>query len=280
MIDNVHFQSLALPGMTIEGYSRAMVQSVWRVPEWNVGFDVGAMPWHFLDTPNWFITHAHLDHLAALPVLVSRRSIMEFPIPTTIHLPEELVDDVRELLDIWERLDRGPQSCTLKGMIAGDEVSISRDHIVKAYAMRHPVPALGYIVWEVRHKLKEEYQGLPGSAIRDLRQSGVAITEEFRTPLLAYTGDTSPVGLDENPDFFEAKVLITEMSFVRPKHPREKIHSYGHMHIDDFIDRAEKFHNDKVIVGHVSSRYEIDETRLAVRDFVPSPLKERLHVWG
>ena len=37
-------------------------------------------------------------------------------------------------------------------------------------------------------------------------------------PLLGFTGDTSPEGLDANPDLYEAKVLITEMSFVAPGH--------------------------------------------------------------
>ena len=38
-------------------------------------------------------------------------------------------------------------------------------------------------------------------------------------PLLAYTGDTSPAGLDAYPPVFEAKILITEMSFIRAKPP-------------------------------------------------------------
>jgi len=280
MIDNCSFQSLKHSGITIEGYSRAMVQSVWRVPEWEIGFDIGALPWTFVPTPTWFITHGHIDHFAALPNLVSRRAVMDLPAPTTIYLPEAIVDDAWDLLKLWERLDRGPQSCTLKGLAAGDEVEVSQNQVVTAFATRHPVPSLGYVVWERRRKLKPEYQGFSGSAIRDLRQSGAAVTDEQRIPVLCYTGDTSPPGLDENPITFEARILITEMSFVRVKHPRDKIHSYGHMHIDDFIERADRFHNELVIVAHVSSRYEIDETRQAIAENVPSPLRERIHVWG
>jgi ribonuclease Z len=280
MIDNAAYQSLQHAGLTIEGYSRALVQSVWRLPELNLGFDAGAMPWRFLDTPVWFITHAHLDHLAALPVLVSRRAIMDLPIPTTIYVPEPIVDQVWEMLRTWEKLDHCSMSCTLKGVAAGDEVAVSRDHFVRAYAMHHPVPALGYIVWERRHKLKPEFQGLPGDRIRDLKLGGVAVTEEQRLPLIGYTGDTRPEGLDDNSDFFAARVLITEMSFVRVNHPREKIHGYGHMHIDDFVERAEKFRNELLIVAHISSRYEIDEAKDAVAKHMPAGLRERMHVWG
>jgi ribonuclease Z len=280
MIDNAPFQSLRHGGITIEGYSRAMVQSVWRIPEWDVGFDVGAVPWNFIATPTWFVTHAHLDHLAGLPSLVSRRTLMDLPRPTVVYVPETVVDDVWAMLKSWEKLDRGPQNCTINGLQAGDEVPLSRDHVVSCFATRHPVPSLGYVVWERRQKLKPEYAGLAGDQIRDLRQSGVAVTEEQRIPMLCYTGDTSPAGLDENPTAYEARILITEMSFVRVNHPREKIHGFGHMHIDDFIERAERFQNELVIAAHVSSRYEIEETKEAVAKFVPERLRQRLHVWG
>jgi ribonuclease Z len=184
------------------------------------------------------------------------------------------------MLKSWESLDQGPMNCTMKGLTAGDEAPISRDQVVKAYAMCHPVPALGYIVWERRHKLKPEYLGLPSDKVRDLKLSGAAVTDEQRVPILAYTGDTSPPGLDDNPDFFRARILITEMSFVRVNHPREKIHSFGHMHIDDFIERADRFENEIVIAAHVSSRYEIAETKEAIARNVPASLRERLHVWG
>ena len=61
------------------------------------------------------------------------------------------------------------------------------------------------MVWDRRNKLKEEYHGLAGDKIRDLRLSGVEVTREVRTPLVAYTGDTSPGGLDNYPPVFEAR---------------------------------------------------------------------------
>ncbi len=280
MIDNSPYYTYKHRELTVEGFSRAMVQSVWRVPELDIGFDVGALPWHFLSTPHWFISHTHLDHLAALPVLVSRRGIMDYPTPTTVYLPKEMVEPAWDMLQVWERLDRGPMNCTLKGLSPGDEVELSRDHVVSAHRMQHTVPALGYVVWERRHKLKPEYQGLPGPKIRDLKDAGTVVTDDVRQPLMAYTGDTNPVGLDENPIFYEVPLLIVEMSFVRVNHRRDNIHAFGHMHIDDFIERADRFKNEKLIVCHISSRYDVEETVEAVREHVPEPLASRIHVWG
>ncbi len=69
MLENLPVKSLPFQGYTIEGYSRAAVQSYWRIPELRVGFDMGGTPWSFMGTQTYFITHAHLDHMAAAPRL-------------------------------------------------------------------------------------------------------------------------------------------------------------------------------------------------------------------
>src|SRR5437868_5552521 len=53
-VDNAPVRSLVHKGLTVEGYSRAAVQTYWRVPELKMGFDLGAQPWSFMSTPNWF----------------------------------------------------------------------------------------------------------------------------------------------------------------------------------------------------------------------------------
>src|SRR5436305_6417096 len=215
MVENAPFLSFQHAGLTIQGYSRAAVQSYWRIPELKIGFDLGAQPWDFMGTPTWFVTHTHLDHVAALPVYVARRRMMRME-PPTLYLPAESIEDVRRLLLVMQRLDRGRMICQLNGLKAGDEVELSRENIVTTFATTHTIPSLGYVVWDRRNKLKDEYVGLPGDKIRDLRLSGVSVTREVRVPLVAYTGDTSPGGLDNNPTVYEAKVLITELSFIRP----------------------------------------------------------------
>jgi ribonuclease Z len=199
--------------------------------------------------------------------------------PPTIYVPHEVQDDVRKLLLIMQRLDRGRQVCNLNGVKAGDTFALSREHVVTVFPTTHTIPSYGYIVWDRRNKLKEEFHGLPGDKIRDLRLSGVEVTQEVRFPLLAYTGDTSPAGLDACPDVFEARVLITELSFVRPSHKRDKIHKYGHMHLDDFIERADRFRNELIICAHLSTRYLAGEVRRIVEAKLPERLRQRVKLW-
>ena len=109
--------------------------------------------------------------------------------------------------------------------------------------------------------------------------SGTPVTREVRIPLVAYTGDTSPAGLDACPDAYKAKILITEMSFIRAAHRRDKIHKYGHMHMDDFIERADRFENELIVAGHLSTRYHPNEVRKTLDNKLPAKLKEKLRLW-
>ena len=278
MLQNLPYKSFKYKELTIEGYSRAAVQSYWRVPELKLGFDLGAQPWDFMGTSTWFITHTHLDHIASLPVYVARRRMMKME-PPVIYLPAHAVEMVEHVLKAFQRLDRGRLPCTIKSVLPGDEIELSRELIVTACATKHTVPSLGFIVWERRKKLKVEYQDLRGDQIRDIRLSGVEVSEERRFPLLAYTGDTSPEGLDNNPTMYEAEVLIAEMTFVAPGHRKEKIHKHGHMHLDDWVERRERFQNQLIIAGHFSTRYHDKQVEHFVHKKLPDMLGGRLQLW-
>ncbi|OWK34875.1 MBL fold metallo-hydrolase [Fimbriiglobus ruber] len=277
-VDNAPYQSLTHAGLTVEGYSRAAVQSYWRVPELKIGFDLGAQPWDFMGTPNWFISHTHLDHIAALPVYVARRRMMKME-PPRVFVPAESYEDVKKFLLILQRLDRGRQTCDLVPVEPGQEIELSRDHVATVFATTHTIPSCGLLVWERRNKLKEEYQGLPGERIRDLRLSGTPVTREVRLPLVCYTGDTSPAGLDNYPPVYEAKILITELSFIRASHRRDKIHKFGHMHLDDFLERADRFKNELIVAAHFSTRYHPTEIYRLLEKKLPPTLQERMRLW-
>src|SRR6202789_1712038 len=127
MLDNAPILKHCHDGLTIEGYSRAAVQSYWRIPELKIGFDLGAQPWDFIGTPTFLGTHTHLDHVAALPVYVARRRMMKME-PPTIYVPAYAVEDIRRLMLVLQRLDRGRMICNLNGVEAGMEIELSRDH--------------------------------------------------------------------------------------------------------------------------------------------------------
>mgnify|MGYP003337299669 CR=1 FL=1 len=277
-VDNAPTMFLHHEGLTVDGYSRAAVQSYWRVGELKIGFDLGAQPWDFMALPRYFISHSHLDHIAAIPSYVARRRMMKMERPT-IYLPDYAVASVDQLLKVISRLDRGRLPCELIPLRENQEVDISRELVVTTHAMKHSIPALGYIVWEKRRKLKPEYATWTGPQIRDARLAGIEVTAETRIPLVAYTGDTSPEGLDRNPDMYRAKILITEMTFLAPDHRKDLIHKDGHMHLNDFVDRKKEFQNEVIICGHFSVRYNKQQILRWLDRALPDRLEGRLKPW-
>ena len=277
-LDDQPVRTLVHKNLTIEGFSRAAVQTYWRIPELKLGFDLGAQPWSFMGTPTWFVSHTHIDHIAGLPAYVARRRMMKME-PPVIYLPEAAVEPIQRLLRQVSRLDRGRLPCELVGTKPGDEIELSRELVVTVSATRHTVPSLGFVVWERRRKLKPEYQHLPGHQIRDLRLGGADVTNEVRVPRLAYLGDSAPEGLDDCPAMYEAEVLIMEITFVAPSHRKEKIHKFGHTHLDDVVERRERFRNERVIAAHFSTRYQPRRIQRHVSKALPDMLGGRLHLW-
>ncbi|NLE38172.1 MAG: metal-dependent hydrolase [Pirellulaceae bacterium] len=278
MIQNLPVKTIRHGELTVEGYSRAAVQTYWRVPELKVGFDLGAQPWSFMGTPIWFISHAHLDHLVALPTYVARRRMMKME-PPTIHLPEHIIEPMQRILRQLSRLDRGRLPCELVPAVPGGEIELSRELVVTVSETCHTVPSLGFVIWERRRKLKPELAGLAGDEIRDRRLSGEEVTNETRFPLVAYLGDSTPAGLDRCPAMYRAKILIMEVTFVAPRHRKDRIHKFGHLHLDDVIERRDRFANELIIASHFSTRYHSNQIRHYVKDALPDMLDGRMHLW-
>ena len=265
-------------GLTIEGFSRAAVQTFWRIPEMKLGFDLGGQPWEFMGTPRWFVSHTHMDHLLALPAYVARRRMMKME-PPVIYLPQQAVEHVRHLLAVFSRLDRGKLPCDLVGLVPGQEVELSRELVVTACKTWHTLPSLGYVVWERRKKLKEEYTSLSEAEIRELALSGAELSRETRFPRVGYLGDSTIRGLDANPEMYECDILIVELTFVAENHRSESIQKFGHCHLDDFLERRGKFKNKLIIGSHFSTRYNDRQIEQAVRERVSDMFDGRLKLW-
>ena len=267
------YRQVKCDSFTVEGYSRAPVMTFWRIPEFKLGFDLGWQPWEFMGIPRYFVSHAHMDHILALPAYIARRRMMDMT-PPTIYIPEQKVGDLRQLLAAFSRLEQSVMPCEIIGVKPGDEIDLSRELLVTVHKTWHTVPSVGYIVWEKRKKLRPEFLELSGDEIRELNQRGVQISYEQRFPRVAFLGDSSSRGLDENPDMYRADVLITEMTHIPQGNDLNPL--AGHMQLDDYVNRREKFQNKKIIASHFSIRYSSREIDTTVREKLPDMLDGRL----
>ena len=139
---------------------------------------------------------------------------------------------------------------------------------------RHRVPTVGYLFSEVKHKLRDEFAGRTGAEIAALARQGVEVTRREEIPLLAYPGDCGVEIFDAAPELFRARVLLIECSFLRPDDV-DRARAYEHLHLQDFLDRAELFRNEAIVLTHFSQRYSNEEIRESLGD-LPPPLSSRV----
>jgi ribonuclease Z len=109
--------------------------------------------------------------------------------------------------------------------------------------------------------------------------SGREVSSEQRIPRIAYLGDSTIQGLDNNPLMYQADILIVEVTFIAPGHRSHKIQKLGHIHIDDIIERRTRFENQLIIAAHLSSRYHAEQVERLVDRTIPDRLDGRLLMW-
>ncbi len=99
-----------------------------------------------------FLTHAHLDHIAGLPMLVDRIFDEHFSEPLTVYAREETIQAVqRHLFNdvIWPDFTRlpSPQNAMLRYRVCAPGETVTIDHRdFHAVDVMHSVPSLGYTV--------------------------------------------------------------------------------------------------------------------------------------
>lgn len=275
-MDDLPVHRISHRGITIEGYARAVVQSYWRLPELGIGFDLGGVPLSFVDTDHWFITHCHLDHIAMLPLYLQQRKRRRL-LPPTIFVPKSNLPDLNCMVREFEHLAGRALPCNFVGLTTGESVVLNGGVKISAFSTSHTVPSLGYFVWAERPSQLmdcevrcEAESNAPLSPIHTLDQN---------TPLVCVTGDTSPPCLDAHPAIYIARILIIEMTFVDPQHRRELVHKHGHLHLDDFVARHDRFQNELIIATHLTARSSPAQVRRCLQRAMPDSLQSRLHVW-
>ena len=51
------------------------------------------------------------------------------------------------------------------------------------------------------------------------------------------------------------------------------------MHLDDLLERRERFHNELIVASHFSTRYNRTSIRRLVAQALPDMLDGRLYLW-
>ncbi|HEU0031814.1 MAG TPA: MBL fold metallo-hydrolase [Kofleriaceae bacterium] len=261
---------------TVRGISVGGVYTSIAIPELGVVFDAGASPRSSGGLDTILLSHGHADHVGALPALLGIRALHGKLKPPRVVMPAEIVDDLTTALAALSRLQRFPLEIDAIGMSPGDTIALRGDLHVRAVRTFHPVPSLGYILVRRVAKLRAEFVGMPGPEIAKRRRAGEDVTDFEERAEVAYATDTLVSALDHAPELLRAKVLIVECTFLDERKTLEAARAGCHIHLDEIIERADRFRNEHVVLMHVSQLYRPDEVAALLDRRVPAPLRKRI----
>jgi len=261
---------------TVRGISVGGVYTSLAVPELGLVFDAGASPRSSGGTDTILLSHGHADHIGALPALLGIRALHGKQKPPRVVMPVEIVDDLQDALRALSRLQRFPLDIEAVGMSPGDEVVLRGDLSVRAVRTFHPVPSLGYVIVRRVAKLKPELVGLAGPEIAARRRAGEEVNVYAERLELAYATDTLVSALDHAPELLQARVLIVECTFLDERKTLEAARAGCHIHLDELVERADRFENEHVVLMHFSQLYRPDEIAGLLDARVPPSLRKRI----
>lgn len=257
------------------GYSLAGEETVIAAPELDVCFDIGKAPREVLSCNHLCISHGHPDHCAGLHYYFTQRFFMDVP-GGTAYLPEHLLGPIRDLMRVWGQIEGRYTEADLVVARPGDEIRLRRDLVLRPFAVNHRVPALGYAVIDVRHKLRPEFAGKTGPELVALKKSGVAIEYRLDVPLVAYCGDTAAGGFLDLDDVRNARVLLLECTFFDADHLSRARSGY-HIHVQDLPAIMPRLRNPYVVLIHQTRRTFLRDAKRQLRRLLSPADYDRIH---
>ncbi len=266
----LHPVTMDLGAFHLEGFSLGGIETALYVPGWRLAIDVGRGRGSLLRAKHIAITHTHIDHAGGLPYLLALRQLYGMD-PPTIYVPAQSAAGFAEMLAAWDKIQRFTSRYELVEARPGEAYPIGRGLELLPFRTYHVVPSVGYRVRRTTHKLLPSLRGLPGREIAARKARGEPITAPETRVELAVTGDTLPELFDRTPDLYEARVLVTECTFLDDRKPYAAARAGGHVHLRDLLARADHFANRQLVLSHFSQIYKPTELPKLLR-----PLAERV----
>ena len=259
---------------TLAGYSVAGEESVIVAPELDCAFDIGKCPREALTVNHVLLSHGHMDHAAGLPYYFAQRDFQGVGDGVAL-VPADLVEPLRRLMAAWGAVEGHVPPHELVGMRGGDDYEIRRGLIARAFETRHLPGSLGFAVIDVRKKLKQQYVGLTGPQIVELKGRGVEIVNRVEYPLVAFLGDTARANYSDLPYVATAQALLIECTFFDAEHIR-RARAGKHLHVGDLAAVLEGMDNERIILIHVTRRTNMAAARRILRKTLPKSILQRI----
>ena len=271
---------MSIGSYTVHGASLGGLYTGFHIPEVDSLFDVGIALRTGAAASRLFLSHAHLDHVGALPSLLGMRGMMGAgDRPLDVFCPAGVDGPLVAALDQLSALHRWPLRIHPIPLEPGDEHQLKGNLWVKALKTFHPVPSLGFLLFERVAKLKSEYQGMSGPEIVALKRKDVEINDYIERPKIAYLTDTLPDALKYAPEALEADLLIIECTFLDDRKGVDIARAGCHIHLEELSEWASAIKSKSVLLMHFSQLHRPSQVIKLCHDRLGKILGDRLHLF-
>ncbi|MCP3920653.1 MAG: hypothetical protein GY711_34435 [bacterium] len=264
-----------LAGLEVEGVSIGGIETCIEVPGYRLAFDAGRCPHTAIQRPTILFTHAHLDHMGGVAAHAGTRALLGQKPPTYL-IPHENVEAFDALFAAWRDLDGSDLPHVRIPIGPGEEHALSKSLVAVPFRAPHRAPAQGYVLYGMRHKLRDELAELPPQEIARLKREGREVTHAVRVPELAFSGDSRLAGVLREDGARKARRLVLEVTFLDDRVSVEASRAVGHVHLDEVCERADEFENEAILFTHFSARYRADEIVRILDARLPQSLRDRV----
>ncbi len=234
-----------------------------------------------------FLTHYHADHYLGLPGMLKTYSLRGRELPLTIYGPRGLRDLLGALRRVFGRLNYPLETVEL----APGDALVRDGYELRAFAVNHGVPAVGYALVESPRPGRFDVQiaaalGVPDGPERGVLQQGTAVTladgttvapEQVLGPArsgrkLVLTGDTAAAASVVEAAT-GADVLVHEATFLADE--RERAHETLHSTAGEAALAAREAGVRLLALTHLSTRYFGHEVVEEARELFPDTVVPR-----
>jgi ribonuclease Z len=252
---------------TLTGFSICAFRSCFYIKELAMMFDC-AIPFEF--AVNYImISHVHADHIANLMCALYRNDSAQ---KLQIYAPKKSADKLLTFLEAsydlaqdddavydYKTMDKsfnliGVDPSIIPQEIKGKKIDIE---IIQCY---HSVASIGFGLIEKKYKLSDEFKGLDGKKLGELRKQGININKEITVPIFCYLGDTGKEILEKGEfDKIEKyKNIMIECTFLKDDDLDQSIKT-AHIHWQHLEPYIKSHPDNNFILYHFSSRYKRSE---------------------
>ncbi len=212
------------------------------------------------------ITHAHTDHSAMLPYIITCREPMT-PIlmPPSTYKPLQMLQNAIVALSDSQWTDFGEavwtqQKCEVIQTQSGDIINHTKlkDLQIQVLKCYHRCESNAYGIQTRSQKLKFEYQHLSPIELKKLRLQGQELTQTQITPQFVFFGDTNIDALTQHTEWQQYPVVIIECTGYPTGEINyndmcdQKYYNMGHIHLYDLIPVMKQHPDQQFILIHSS----------------------------